>query len=190
MLSASSVFSFTGNGGIWLIMPGIFVILHKKLKISTKKSNSSLWRCILIEVCVQEKLRVLKWNAKLLTPCSSLMCFDGIVCQNKWKKCGVVDERRLTHSKLQKYYLWTERADQCFPASAHTLKSMSLLATIPGKYICLQSWCNSIFGVASKGHTCRKNKIYYRGFWRMQRESVRILGIVNPKSFSGSLTLH
>jgi hypothetical protein len=28
-LSASSEFSFTGSGGIWLIMPGMFVILHQ-----------------------------------------------------------------------------------------------------------------------------------------------------------------
>jgi hypothetical protein len=29
ILSASSEFRFTGSGGIWLIMPGMFVILHQ-----------------------------------------------------------------------------------------------------------------------------------------------------------------
>ena len=41
MLSASSEFILTGKGGIWLIIPGIDIILHEK-KIKKKLYEKSL----------------------------------------------------------------------------------------------------------------------------------------------------
>lgn len=39
MLSASSEFNFTGRGGIWLIIPGIDIILHHIEQESTSLSG-------------------------------------------------------------------------------------------------------------------------------------------------------